>query len=347
MQPSVETAPAIEIDYKTCPVCQKQVEPDNRFCPGCSYNFDELLPAPTSDEQKSETAAPEIISSAPLYQPAAYAPPTTVAALKKRYRDGYRVARTIVAFGNFWKALGVIFGVILAGIGFTAGAATQQTVSQNSFGYADGSGVAAYLIFVFVSSGVLVAASFWIFGVLVAAVGQMKRALIDSAVNTSPFLSNADRADIMSLPFKYSVPVKSDAANISKQVDLPADTTTDIFDQNDFSQPNVKASLAYGLSFLLGFVWVVVPLYLLAKTPKESRFVRFHSAQSIILVAVFALYSLFNYVTGTSGFTTNVGLLIWAVMILINFFCIWKAYQNEEFKIPVIGDLAMSFVSKN
>ena len=40
----------------------------------------------------------------------------------------------------------------------------------------------------------------WAIGVLISAQGQMVMATLDMAVNSSPFLSNEDRAEIMSLP---------------------------------------------------------------------------------------------------------------------------------------------------
>jgi len=45
----------------------------------------------------------------------------------------------------------------------------------------------------------LIALLFYLLGVLVAAHGQVLQATLDSAVNSSPFLTDADKAEIMSL----------------------------------------------------------------------------------------------------------------------------------------------------
>jgi hypothetical protein len=45
-----------------------------------------------------------------------------------------------------------------------------------------------------------VGAFFFVAGTLVSGVAQVQKATIDSAVYTSTFLTNSDRAEIMSLP---------------------------------------------------------------------------------------------------------------------------------------------------
>jgi len=49
-------------------------------------------------------------------------------------------------------------------------------------------------------SAVVVGGLFYLLGVLISALGQILEASVDTAINTSPFLSNAHRAEIMSLP---------------------------------------------------------------------------------------------------------------------------------------------------
>ena len=39
----------------------------------------------------------------------------------------------------------------------------------------------------------------WIFGALISSQGQLLKATLDSAVNTSPFLDDSERARMMSL----------------------------------------------------------------------------------------------------------------------------------------------------
>jgi hypothetical protein len=97
-----------------------------------------------------------------------------------RYRDAYRVGAALVGFGNAIK----IAGAILAGI-----------IVIGSLSELNGL-VAAAGVFLSVAAGLL----FWICGVLVAAQGQVLRATLDNAVNSSHFLTDPERADAMGLP---------------------------------------------------------------------------------------------------------------------------------------------------
>ena len=109
-------------------------------------------------------------------------------AVIKRYKDAYVVARVTNGFGSFFKVAGVIIGALLAFGGFmvagNAGPRDPMSVL----------GVVGIVV------GVIAGALFFIIGVLVSAQGQMLKASLDGAVNSSPFLSNAQRAQVMSLP---------------------------------------------------------------------------------------------------------------------------------------------------
>ena len=105
-------------------------------------------------------------------------------------------------------------------------------------------------------------------------------------------------------------------------------------------QPNVAGLLCYLVGFITGI------FFLLADPYKRDRFVRFHAFQAIFVsvawvVAYFALAILLVIVPA----------LLWRVawllqsVFLLGFFLLWlflmyKAYNHEEFKLPVIGDLA-------
>jgi uncharacterized membrane protein len=94
----------------------------------------------------------------------------------------------------------------------------------------------------------------------------------------------------------------------------------------------------------LGFV---SGIFFLATEPyKRDRFVRFHAFQSIFLsvawiAAYFALGIFLNILPGVFW---RLGWMLHSVVSL-GFFCLWvflmyKAYNHEQFKLPVIGDLA-------
>jgi hypothetical protein len=102
-----------------------------------------------------------------------------------RYRDAYRVSTALLGLGNALKAVGAIVGVLIV-LGSFASANSQ-------FG---GGGV----IFGGVLAAAVVGGLFWVFGVIVAAQGQILRAQLDSAVATSRFLTDGERAEAMGLP---------------------------------------------------------------------------------------------------------------------------------------------------
>jgi hypothetical protein len=87
--------------------------------------------------------------------------------------------------GTAIKAIGIILGVLVALVGLMAGSA-EVTLSA-------------------ILAAIAVGVFFFVFGALISAQGQVLKASLDTAVNTSPFLSNQQRAAIMSLPFGVSV----------------------------------------------------------------------------------------------------------------------------------------------
>jgi uncharacterized membrane protein len=105
-------------------------------------------------------------------------------------------------------------------------------------------------------------------------------------------------------------------------------------------QSNIAGLLRYLAGFITGIFFLVADPY------KQDRFVRFHAFQAIFLSVVwFAVY----FVLGV--FLTILPSMLWRLGWLLQsglsfaFFCLWvfrmfKAYNNEQFKLPVIGDLA-------
>jgi hypothetical protein len=111
-----------------------------------------------------------------------------VSALMKRYRDAYIVARVTNGFGGMIKSAGVIIAVLLVLLGFMIASNSRPSDPM------------AILGIVGIVFGIITGALFYIIGVLVSAQGQILKASLDSAVNSSPFLANEHRAKIMSLP---------------------------------------------------------------------------------------------------------------------------------------------------
>ena len=83
---------------------------------------------------------------------------------------------------------------------------------------------------------------------------------------------------------------------------------------------------------------------------ETSRFVRFHSMQSIILAVCSFLISIVLSVFFRIPIIGWFVLLLWPLVSLAFFivwiFCMFKAFQGEEFKLPVIGDLAVQNMDK-
>lgn len=101
-----------------------------------------------------------------------------------RYRDTYRVGAALVGLGNAIK----VVGAILAGIIFLVSLSSAKDLL--------GGGAVVLGIFIAAIVGIL----FWICGVIVAAQGQILLATVDTAVASSHFLTDTERAQAMGLP---------------------------------------------------------------------------------------------------------------------------------------------------
>ncbi len=96
-------------------------------------------------------------------------------------------------------------------------------------------------------------------------------------------------------------------------------------------QDNVAGMLAY-ITFIPAIIFLVMEPY------NRSKFIRFHSFQCIFLaVALFAIHLVLLFIPLIgwliSMFVSLAALALWIV-------CLIKAYGNQMWKIPVIGDLA-------
>jgi uncharacterized membrane protein len=112
--------------------------------------------------------------------------------------------------------------------------------------------------------------------------------------------------------------------------------------------PNVAGLLCY-VPCCIGLVFAVVA----AIVEKQSRFVRFHAFQSLLLHGVFVVvmvgFSVLGMVLGAvSGILGMilfpvqmlVGIALFAVTILLMI----KANSGEEFELPVVGPMARQWV---
>ncbi|MFM9903514.1 MAG: hypothetical protein ACKVQJ_02955 [Pyrinomonadaceae bacterium] len=112
-----------------------------------------------------------------------------------RYRSGYNASGYIIALGAIIKVIGLIVGIVTAlyslviGIALSDGSSVGRTIS-------------ATIIFIGVLGGILNALLAFAIGTVFSAFGEMLKAVIDSAVNTSPHINNEEKIEVMSLLMK-------------------------------------------------------------------------------------------------------------------------------------------------
>ena len=105
-------------------------------------------------------------------------------------------------------------------------------------------------------------------------------------------------------------------------------------------QPNIAGLLCYILGFVTGIFFLVAEPY------RRDAFVRFHAYQSIFLsvggiVLRFALGMLLSFTPWTLwSLISTMSSLVSLALFLLFLLLMYKAYGNERFKLPVIGDLA-------
>lgn len=119
-------------------------------------------------------------SSAQVY------PSTVVTSVTSRYSDAYVVARTVDGVGLTIKTVGILIGALLA-------LASLASASKG--------GAGILLAFMGIAVAGTIATVLFLLGTLASAQGQILKATLDTAVNSSHFLTDQDRARIMSLPF--------------------------------------------------------------------------------------------------------------------------------------------------
>ena len=97
----------------------------------------------------------------------------------------------------------------------------------------------------------------------------------------------------------------------------------------------LDANLAAALSYLVGFVTGAIFLVV----EKENRFVRFHAMQSTLLFAGIVALDILLQIVPLLGALVVLFLVVPASAFLW-LFLMFKAYQGEEYKLPVIGQIA-------
>jgi len=104
---------------------------------------------------------------------------------------------------------------------------------------------------------------------------------------------------------------------------------------------NMVGALCYLAGWITGVIFLVIEPY------KNDKFVRFHAFQSIFfnvaMIPVYIVFMILGFILGAIHLSILL-LPLWLILIVGWFggwlFLMWKAYNNEQFKLPIIGDLA-------
>lgn len=99
---------------------------------------------------------------------------------------------------------------------------------------------------------------------------------------------------------------------------------------------NVGGVLCYLLGIVTGILFFILE--------KENRFIRFHAMQSILICAVLIVVNIFLSFIPVIGWMIN--LLIAPVAFVLWLLLMYKAYNKEWFKLPVLGDMAEKQINK-
>ncbi len=100
----------------------------------------------------------------------------------------------------------------------------------------------------------------------------------------------------------------------------------------------------------LSYITIVGLIFLFIEPYKSNRFVRFHAFQSIFFavgwVVLWIAFIILSVVLGfiSHGLAACITIPMWLILGL-GLFIVWiilifKAYNNQEWKLPVIGNLA-------
>jgi uncharacterized membrane protein len=118
---------------------------------------------------------------------------------------------------------------------------------------------------------------------------------------------------------------------------------------------NIAALLSYIFGWLGGLIFFLIE--------KDSRLVRFHAMQSILLNVLFGVLAVVVWVVWmvfflvgsaigdiVGGLISIVGTLLWLLFFLgiaiAWIMCLVKAFQGQFWKLPIIGNFAEKFSAK-
>jgi uncharacterized membrane protein len=141
------------------------------------------------------------------------------------------------------------------------------------------------------------------------------------------------------IPGTAPVPAPTDAAPATD--DAAAEVQQAVGTTVSGVPENVAGVLAYFIVPAIAF--------LLLQPFKRNRFIRFHSIQCLLTVGMLILLQIALVLLGKPmpllvlslyGLLILAGLTLWLLLL-------YKAYQHEMFKLPVLGDIARNWAAKS
>ncbi|MBU9713600.1 DUF4870 domain-containing protein [Evansella tamaricis] len=101
-------------------------------------------------------------------------------------------------------------------------------------------------------------------------------------------------------------------------------------------EENVGGLLCYLVTFITGIVFYIME--------KENDFIRFHALQSIITFGAIMVFFLVLSIIPFIGIILS--LLISPVSLVLWIFLMYKAYNGERYKLPIVGDMVENQLNK-
>src|SRR5699024_83642 len=93
---------------------------------------------------------------------------------------------------------------------------------------------------------------------------------------------------------------------------------------------NIAGLLCYLCWFITGIIFLLIE--------KENRFIRFHAMQSIAVSVVLFVASIVLSFIPIIGWL--IGLLLMPISLILWIFMMYKAYNGEHYKLPIVGDFS-------
>ncbi len=95
-------------------------------------------------------------------------------------------------------------------------------------------------------------------------------------------------------------------------------------------EQNVAGLLCYLVWWVTGIIFLVIE--------KENKFVRFHAWQAIFAFAAITIVQIILAFIPIVGWI--LGIIVWILSVVLWAVCMYNAYQNKKFKLPIVGNIA-------